>query len=157
MEAENLETGASTFFTTDHARCDELWARVESSVEANDTKRALGNWRAFDAATRRHLAMEEEVIFPALDEATGMRGRGPVAVMRHEHAQMRALLDHMGVLADGRDLRGVLDQGDSLMMLIQQHNAKEEGVLYPMVDAALGPVWPRLAARLATYREIDPS
>jgi len=84
-----------------------------------------------------------------------MRARGPGGGMRHGHAQSRALLDQLGVLADGGDLHGVLDQGDSLMMLIQQHNAKEEGVLYPMVDAALGPVWPRLAGRLATYEEVD--
>lgn len=147
----SLETGASEYFTHDHGHCDALWAEVEAATEAGEDALAGERFRAFDAAMRRHLAMEEEVVFPALDEATGMRGMGPVAVMKHEHSQMRALLDRMGALAQAGRLDAVVDQGDSLMMLIQQHNAKEEGVLYPMVDAALGPVWPRMAAMLAKY------
>ncbi|MBX7194536.1 MAG: hemerythrin domain-containing protein [Sandaracinaceae bacterium] len=151
MTQPNLETGASEFFTADHARCDALWARVEELVDEGDDTQARAQWKAFDAAMRRHLAMEEEVVFPALDEATGMRGMGPVAVMKHEHAQMRTLLDRMGALAERGELGAMSDHGDSLMMLIQQHNAKEEGVLYPMMDAALGPAWPRLVTMLARY------
>lgn len=151
MAGATLESGASEYFTADHGHCDALWAEVEGATEAGDTALAGERWRAFDAAMRRHLAMEEEVLFPLLDEATGMRGMGPVAVMKHEHTQMRALLDRMGVLAREGRFDGVIDQGDSLMMLIQQHNTKEEGVLYPMMDAALGPVWPRVVAMLAKY------
>jgi iron-sulfur cluster repair protein YtfE (RIC family) len=146
----SLETGASEHFTADHQRCDALWAQVEEAVQDED-EGALGAWRTFDAAMRRHLAMEEEVLFPALEEATNMRGMGPIAVMKHEHAQMRALLDRMGALAQHGELDALIDQGDSLMMLIQQHNAKEEGVLYPMMDAALGPVWPRIVGMLGKY------
>jgi iron-sulfur cluster repair protein YtfE (RIC family) len=34
----------------------------------------------------------------------------------------------------GRDARRVLGQSDTLMILIQQHNLKEEQILYPMSE-----------------------
>src|SRR5512135_2213135 len=130
----SAEVGPLAFFTHDHRRCDELWAELEASADAE-------TWQAFDLAMRRHFAMEEEVLFPALETASGMGGMGPIQVMLSEHAQMRALLDRMGASAERGDFDSVLDQGDTLLMLIQQHNVKEENVLYPMADQALEPEW----------------
>jgi hemerythrin-like domain-containing protein len=97
--------------------------------------------------------MEEEVLFPAFEAATGMTDSGPTFVMRMEHDQMRGLLDQMGAALERGDQNALLDQGDTLLMLIQQHNQKEEGMLYPMSERALASEWPalheRLAARLA--------
>ena len=74
-----------------------------------------------------------------------MRGVGPTAVMRHEHAQMRRVLEAMAQALAAADPQGLLDQGDTLLMLIQQHNLKEEHILYPMADARLPGQWPALA------------
>ncbi len=151
MNPIDAGSGATAFFTPDHRRCDELWAAFEAAASAGDEARAQAELKSFEAAMLRHFAMEEEVLFPALDEATGMRGVGPVAVMLHEHAQMRALLTQMAASARLGELETVLDQGDTLLMVIQQHNAKEEGMLYPMADSALSHAWPTLAGRLARY------
>jgi DUF438 domain-containing protein len=139
----------STFFTADHRRCDELWARLEAAADGDEAA-VPGAFAEFDAAMRLHLDLEEQVLFPAFEEATGMRG-GPTQVMRMEHAQMRALLDRMAQAAASGDAEAVVDRGDTLMMLIQQHNLKEEGMLYPMTERALGgPAWSPVAERLAT-------
>ena len=106
---------------------------------------------AFDAKVRRHLAMEEEVLFPAFEEATGMHGAGPTVVMRMEHQQMRALLDTMGKAAETGNIDDVLGHGDTLLMLIQQHNRKEEGMLYPMADNALGEAWQKVREDLRRF------
>lgn len=149
LSIDNMKYAApSAFFTEDHRECDALWAELEAAPE----ERGLELWRGFDAALRRHFAMEEEVLFPALEDATGMHGPGPTMVMRNEHAQMRALLDQMEAAAASGDLQTVLDHGDTLLMLIQQHNVKEEGMLYPLADQALEPQWEQLEARLAQYR-----
>jgi hemerythrin-like domain-containing protein len=134
----------SGFFTSDHRHCDELWAALEADPSAE-------SWRAFDAAMRRHFAMEEEVLFPAIEASTGMHGGGPTQVMRNEHAQMRAVLDQMARSAEGGNLDEALDHGDTLMMLIQQHNVKEEGVLYPLADQATGHEWQELSGKLAAF------
>lgn len=132
----------------DHRDCDALWAELEQAP----AERQLELWRAFDKALRRHFAMEEEVLFPAIENATGMHGPGPTMVMRMEHGQMRALLDQMEGAAASGDMDSVIDQGDTLLMLIQQHNVKEEGMLYPLADQALEPQWEQLEGRLAQYQ-----
>lgn len=141
--------GPLAFFTSDHRACDELWAEVEAAVERGDATAARAAFARFDAATRRHLDMEEQVLFPELERVTGMT-MGPTRVMRAEHVQMRALLDQMARAAD-RDVDALVEHGDTLLMLTQQHNMKEEGVLYPMVQAHLADVWEPIAAQLATY------
>ncbi|MEZ4219517.1 MAG: hemerythrin domain-containing protein [Polyangiaceae bacterium] len=140
--------GPIEFFTQDHRECDALWAAFEAAVEGGSGEEAA--FARFDRALRRHLRMEEEVLFPALEAATGMQG-GPTFVMRAEHEQMRGVLDAMQDLARQADFEGVLDHGDTLLMLTQQHNMKEEGVLYPLAERALGGSWAELATRLSSY------
>ncbi len=107
-------------------------------------------WQAFEKAMLRHLKMEEEVIFPAFEEVTGMT-QGPTAIMRNEHEQMRGLLKQIGTAIETGDFDEALDQGDTLLMVIQQHNVKEEGVLYPMAENALGGRWVDLKSKLSDY------
>ncbi len=135
------------FFTRDHRACDEAWALLEDAL-GDSRADCPALWKTFDEAMRRHLAMEEEVMFPAFEQATGMTG-GPTMVMRMEHEQMRALLDDMGRCMQALDHQGTLDRGDTLLMLIQQHNLKEEGMLYPMAAQALDGRWSELTDRLA--------
>lgn len=141
--------GIVPFFTTDHRECDEVWATVEAAASDGDKAKATALFATFAQRLLHHLAMEEDVLFPAFEDATGMHGVGPTAVMRHEHVQMRGVLDEMNRRVATGDLDGLLDQGDTLLMLIQQHNAKEEGMLYPMAERALGAHWGELAARLS--------
>lgn len=142
-------TGPLDFFSADHRRCDEVWARVEAAIDDENAKEAERLFGEFDAAMRLHLAMEEEILFPAFEAATGMRG-GPTHVMRMEHQQMRGVLDQMARAVSTGDFDAVADHGDTLMMLIQQHNMKEEGMLYPMTERALGgAAWGDVAERLA--------
>lgn len=144
----NPSDGLVTFFTDDHRECDDAWAAVEAAVTANDPTSAKTLWLEFARRLAAHLTMEEEILFPAFEAATGMRG-GPTAVMRSEHIQMRAVVAEMERRVTAGDLQGLLDQGDTLLMLIGQHNAKEEGMLYPMAQQALGGEWAALAAKLS--------
>lgn len=143
--AADLAVGLAAFFSGDHAACDQLWAEVEA---AETPEGAVAAFHAFDTALRRHLGWEEDVIFPAFEDASGHRGFGPTMVMRGEHIQMRAVLDEMARCAASGDQQGMIDQGDTLLMLIQQHNAKEEGMLYPMAEGVLGGAWRDLRGRL---------
>ena len=142
-------SSAGAFFTAHHRTCDMLWATIEAAVENGDANTARDAYAKFESTLRQHLAMEEEVLFPAFEEATGMT-MGPTRVMRMEHVQMRGLLTQMASAA-ATDLDALLEHGDTLLMITQQHNMKEEGVLYPMVDAHLGSAWPQIAQRLEGY------
>jgi hemerythrin-like domain-containing protein len=143
--------GLKEFFTLDHRRCDEMWAEVEAAAQAGDVEAKKESWRTFQGEMLRHLRMEEEVMFPAFEQATGMTDGGPTFMMRSEHEQMRGLIEQMGAAADRDDYDELVDLGDTLLMLIQQHNQKEEHMLYPLAERALGADWAKIRERLIEY------
>ena len=124
----------SDFLTEEHKRCDDLYAQAESAALAGDAAQAAALFARFDLGMRRHLAMEEEGLFPTVDAEMGFAGMGPTAVMRDEHAQLRRVLDRMGEALQGGDLTRFADTCDTLLVLMEQHNLKEEEVLYPLMD-----------------------
>ncbi len=144
----DTDSGLMSYFQHDHRRCDTLWAELEAAGDDAELAVVTQQWATFSGAMRRHFKMEEEVMFPAFQQATGMFGGGPVEVMKMEHEQMRALLDQMDKLAAGGDIEALRDQGDTLLMVIQQHNSKEEGILYPMAEQSLASQWANMAPTL---------
>jgi iron-sulfur cluster repair protein YtfE (RIC family) len=125
------------FLGSDHHACDNVFASAEEAVARNDWDSARSLFDRFQAAMARHLAMEEDILFPAFESRTGMSG-GPTEVMRMEHAQMRDLLQAMADAVAAGDQNRYLGLSETLNMLMQQHNLKEENMLYPMSDQVLG-------------------
>ncbi len=124
------------YMGNDHRACDELFAAAEDAAAKNDWDRARDQFGRFHAATLHHFKMEEEALFPAFENRTGMR-MGPTEVMRGEHVQMRDLMQQMADAARAGNGDAYLGYSETLNMLMQQHNMKEENVLYPMADQAL--------------------
>ena len=122
---------------TDHRHCDALFASAETAAAQGRWDSARDHFGRFLAAMARHFSMEEDVLFPAFEDRTGMRA-GPTQVMRMEHAQMRELMDGMTQAAGTGDADRFLGLAETLNMLMQQHNLKEENMLYPMSDRTLG-------------------
>jgi hemerythrin-like domain-containing protein len=138
----------SATLTQDHHRCDELFARAEERVSRADWIQADRDFSEFARAMEHHLDFEEHELFPAFEEITGNRD-GPTLVMRLEHQQMRAMFRDMRERVRHRDTGGYLGQSETLLILMQQHNMKEEHMLYRMAELALGEKGPALAARLS--------
>ena len=122
--------------TADHRRCDELFAAAEASVAAGGWVDGAEQLNRFARAMDRHLRIEEEVLFPAFEEDAGGVA-GPTAVMCSEHRQMRRLMEEMAQAVEARSRDEYLGLSETLMLLMQQHNMKEERILYPMLDRAL--------------------
>jgi len=151
MTKIDIKSGLAAFFTQDHRDCDSRWADVEELLDTEDVETARGAWEKFNASTRRHLDMEEQVLFPALDARSGKDAGGHIAMMKTEHQQMLGLLDQIGQAMDAGDAQEALDIGDTLLILIQQHNVKEEGMLYPLAQNMLADEWETIAAELDKY------
>ncbi|MBI4213409.1 MAG: hemerythrin domain-containing protein [Chloroflexi bacterium] len=83
----------------------------------------------------RHIFLEEEILFPEL-EARGVVG--PTAVMVQEHGQICDFLERIAMLIrDGAPPDRIQQVFDALRSLLEEHNAKEEQVLYPAADHLL--------------------
>ena len=124
------------FLGNDHRACDDLFASAEAAVAQGDWDSARSLFHRFEAAMAHHLAMEETVLFPAFDARTG-NSAGPTQVMRMEHEQMRGLLQDMARAVHDANPTSFLGLSETLNMLMQQHNLKEENMLYPMSDRVL--------------------
>jgi hemerythrin-like domain-containing protein len=143
----------SHFLAADHHRCDELFAAAEAAVEGGEWTAARSAHQGFVDAMRHHFAMEEELLFPAFEEASG-NSMGPTAVMRHEHQQMQGLFAEMGQAMAQQNRDDYLGHAETLLILMQQHNAKEEQVLYPMTDQVLASQQEALLQRMRSMVEV---
>ncbi len=119
--------------TQDHRECDNLFAPVEEAISKGDFEKALELFIPFKQAMLRHFAMEEEVLFPKMEEFLGS-GEGPIYVMKMEHAQIRSILDQMGKAIEAKNQQKALGFGETFMIMTQQHNMKEEQILYTMAE-----------------------
>ncbi|MBF0271111.1 MAG: hemerythrin domain-containing protein [Magnetococcales bacterium] len=140
--------GIGAFMGEDHEWCDTLFAAMENAVIAGDMEKARGLFGMFEVGMAHHFDMEEKRFFPAFEQATGMT-QGPTTVMRMEHRQMLGVIAQMRQAVDQGDASGVTRGGSTLMVLMRQHNIKEEQMLYPMGDMHLGDVQPLLQAMQA--------
>lgn len=126
-----------------HRACDADLVRAEQLAQGAEWRAAERAVSDFVDHTEAHLRYEEQELFPRLENALPMAA-GPTAVMRGEHGQIRALFGELTRAVAARDAGAVSDAVDTLLLVLQQHNAKEEAVLYPLADRELA-ADPRLA------------
>lgn len=97
------------------------------------------------AAHRRHIYLEETLLFPQL-RSGGLFAS--IMVMLREHGQMWQQMDEIDAMLDagGTDPH-LRDLCEMFVALIDAHNLKEEATVYAQADAALN------APASATLRE----
>ena len=108
----------------------EIDAGILDMVEGRGSIAALAQSLAL---LRRHLYLEEAVLFPPLEQA-GLTM--PIFVMQREHGQMWPVLERLEFLCragDPADEALRADCGDLLDQL-QIHNPKEEQIVYAAAD-----------------------
>jgi uncharacterized protein (DUF2249 family) len=138
----------------DHDRLDALERDAFAARDRGDRLEAVRLFDEFARGLERHIAFEEAILFPAFEEKTGHPpAAGPTAVMREEHRVIRSLLAE--IAAELRDpSASPVDRRRSLGWILGEHNAKEEQILYPMTDAALGPDGAdALVGRIQSFRQ----
>lgn len=124
----------SEFMSADHARCGGLFADAESAAQDQDLPEARAKFANYEMGMNRHFEMEEIGFFPEFDVQMGLQDQGPTAVMREEHQQIRGLLLRMRSEIDDGDLDAFAAAAETMAILMEQHNMKEEQMLYEMAD-----------------------
>ncbi len=124
------------FMTQNHRDCDQLEALAEEAMDSKDFDSAQKKYEDFKEETLKHFLMEEEYLFVLFEEKSGMT-QGPTQIMRMEHAQARMLFLKLDEAMGQKESDRFFSLSESMMLLLQQHNAKEEQMLYPMIQAHL--------------------
>jgi hemerythrin-like domain-containing protein len=126
----------SNYMKNEHRACDELFVVAEKSVIDGNFEQASEQFLLFANDTLRHFKKEEESLFPTFEKISGST-EGPTQVMRYEHEQVRGLIGNMAEAIESKDSDAYLSMAESMMILLQQHNMKEEQMLYAMCDRVI--------------------
>lgn len=114
--------------------------------DADEARHVLGDIVTF---LRGHLiphaTAEEEVLYPAVEDA--MAAPGATATMRADHAEIVARIDRLAAAVDTLErrrpdaalARDLAHQLVGLAAILQLHFSKEEDVLLPVLDRTLEP------------------
>ncbi len=123
------------YMEDDHDRLDQIFKEFKDA-KTRDKERARQLFHNFRIGLRRHIAWEEDILFPIFEERTGMRDSGPTAVMRIEHQQIKEFLDKIHAsISQGNFQTETFEEG--LIEVLSAHNDKEESILYPAIDEAI--------------------
>ncbi len=115
--------------------------QAQGKADSESFPRFVFFFRKF--ADHWHHGKEEDLLFPALERAGMPATPGPLAVMRYEHDQGRALVAAMAEHVEGAmqgeatHLYGLIQAGESFLELLRNHIAKEDRVLFGMADRLL--------------------
>lgn len=122
------------FFSTDHDRLDFLFHNYQLN-KGIDSDKAFRFFSKFTSGLEQHIKWEEELLFPAFEEAYRMDKGGPTFVMRAEHKVIKSLLNQIeSAISAGRPA----DQEEQkLVEFLTLHNEKEEQVLYVNADSKI--------------------
>jgi uncharacterized protein (DUF2249 family) len=121
----------------DHKRLDGLLVQSMRQLDRNDAA-AARSLRAFAAALRRHIGVEDGLLGPAL----GATGDGPLAIMAREHGEI------LGQLAVVEECLATADpdagEASAFMAILSgtlaKHEHREESNLFPLWRARLARV-----------------
>ncbi|QLQ09558.1 MAG: hemerythrin domain-containing protein [Nocardioidaceae bacterium] len=136
--AEREASSPTAVLTHEHHEVDDALEMFLRGLDQGECR----PWPVMEALTalRRHIYIEEEVLFPPLLKA-GLTM--PIAVMVREHGELWRMMDTLTELLTGADsqesrtheaalCRDILQQLDS-------HNVKEEAIVYATANKALTP------------------
>jgi len=120
----------------EHHRIDVLGEKAFLALDAGRPEEAQRLYAAFHHGLARHIQVEEELLFPVFEMRTGLPHGGPTSVLRAEHEQVGMILGEIA-----RDLgkggRAVDERHQALRQILNDHNRKEELILYPGTDRLL--------------------
>ncbi len=122
----------------DHVDIDRIAERVAAAATAGDHAGLEREGTLFLQRLERHIEVEENLLFPAFEERTGMTAAGPSVQMREEHVEMQEPLRRMREAVAANDAAGWQRASKALFEMLVPHNQKEEQMMYPMLDDAMG-------------------
>lgn len=121
------------------AVCKKLEAREDVSIDdLNDMVKFIKEF-----ADKSHHLKEEDLLFPAMEEAGIPREGGPIGVMLSEHTTGREYVKGLSLgieeyaEGDANAANQIIENARNYSSLLSDHIYKEDNVLYPMAKLHL--------------------
>ncbi len=122
---------------------EEVCRRLESGqdVDADHLEKILEFIKVF--ADKCHHGKEEDVLFPAMEEAGVPREGGPIGVMLMEHDLGRGFVKELTeavkayMVEDENAIKKIVESARRYVNLLKDHIYKEDNILYPLAERIL--------------------
>lgn len=134
----------------EHSLYEDLLSRCTEAIEIEDWKSADMLFGRMVSHLKRHMAMEEKVLYPAY-EAAAHAPQGPTGALREEHDHIVRLITDMARVIKTRDSDYVLECMTHLEKQMIKHHEKEEDLFLPMASHILEASRDEISRKLADF------
>jgi hypothetical protein len=125
MPLHTLDLEPRLLMSDHHRAIAKACRRLRSDVYTDDPPTLLGHYHCFERAVIEHMVIEERELLPAYTAYDPADARE----IRHQHRELRELLDRIGLDVELHRVRA--SQLEQLLEAVQRHIAHEEATLYP--------------------------
>jgi hemerythrin superfamily protein len=129
-DAERFDS-AVEMLEADHRKVRELFQRYEAAGNP-DAQQQFAEQIFVELEV--HAQLEEMVFYPAFEEAADAEGKQLVEEARHEHAEVKSLIEELRDLDDEETFD---DQFRELMATVEHHVQEEEAEMFPLAEELL--------------------
>jgi len=141
---------ADNWLIHEHSLYEDLLSRCEEAIENEDWKTTDSLFGKLVSHLKRHMAMEEEVLYPAY-EAASHAPQGPTGALRDEHDHIVRLVTDLAQVVGTRDSDHVLECLAHLERQMIKHHEKEEDLFLPMASHILDANRDEITRQLADF------
>jgi iron-sulfur cluster repair protein YtfE (RIC family) len=134
----------------EHSLYENLLSRCTEAIEIEDWEDADLLFKRMVTHLKRHMAVEEEVLYPAYEAATHAP-QGPTGALRDEHDHIVRLIMDMARVIKTRDSDYVLECLSHLEKQMIKHHEKEEDIFLPMASHILDARREEISRQLAEF------
>jgi hemerythrin-like domain-containing protein len=143
-------SASDNWLVHEHSLYEGLLTQCQEAVEIEDWSGADRVFRGLVTHLKRHMALEEEVLYPAYETAPEAP-QGPTTALREEHDQIVRLVRDMLRIIKTRDSDHVLESLVHLEQQMIKHHEKEEDIFLPMASHILDARREEISQQLANF------
>lgn len=134
----------------EHSLYENLLLQCQGAVESEDWGITDHLFKEMLTSLKRHMALEEEVLYPAYESAPHAP-QGPTQALRAEHDQIVRLMTDTARVIKSRGSEHVLECLHQLEIQMIKHHEKEEDIFLPMASHILATEREEISRKLADF------
>ncbi|MDJ0741270.1 MAG: hemerythrin domain-containing protein [Gammaproteobacteria bacterium] len=120
----------------DHRKFESLVYQCRTASDAGDWEIVKGLVEQLLVAYESHVAIEEQILFPAYEAHPGAPAE-PTEALKSDHVQIFRLFRHVAKQLEDDIPASVADDLAMLFRTLARHHEKEEQIFLPMASEAL--------------------
>jgi hemerythrin-like domain-containing protein len=120
----------------EHSLYEDLLSECKDAAEIEDWANVQLIFDQLVTHLKRHVALEEGVLYPAYETAPHAP-QGPTTALREEHSTIISLLRDLAAIINTRDSEHMLESLAYLENRMIKHHEKEEDIFLPMASHIL--------------------